>query len=348
MLAQIGSVHTARWCAALVKRNHDITVISNSWKKQDIAGVETVFLPGFSPGAYFFNIPKVRKQIAHINPEIVHAHYATGFGLWGSVQNSAPLVVSVWGTDIVDARRSKLTGIITRRALKKARAITATSQFLLNETTAFYPPTKEKAELVPFGIAIPSNEDLIEKQSNEAVTFIFTKIFLENYAPEMVIKAFTKAKNKMPSAQLKMFGGGPLHDSMIKLVQSCGLKDSVFVEGYISHLEVSEEIKKADVMVMPSYGESFGVAAVEASACGLPVIATRVGGIPEVITHNENGILIEPGDCDALTEAMILLGNNAGLRYKMGQAGRKIAQQRFDEEICLDKMETVYQKMRST
>lgn len=346
MLAQIGSVHTARWCAALLRHKHDITVISNSWKQQDIPGVRTIYLTGFSPRAYFFNIPRVKKVIRNSNPDIVHAHYATGFGLWGSVQRVAPLVVSVWGTDIVDAGRKKLIGLVTRRALKKSRVITATSQYLADKTAAFCPEIKEKLTIVPFGVAMPEDSELPDRPCGKEITFIFAKIYLENYAPEMVIRAFAAARDKMPPARLNMFGGGPLWDRMKRLASNLGVADIVNIVGSISHHEASKEIQRSDIMVMPSYNESFGVAAVEACACELPVIATNVGGIPEIIRHGETGLLIEPGDCDALSEAMITLANDAALRRKMGRAGRQFVRGRYDESICLDKMEAVYQRVR--
>ncbi|MEZ5358023.1 MAG: glycosyltransferase [Candidatus Zixiibacteriota bacterium] len=346
MLAQIGSVHTARWCAALLRHKHDITVISNSWKQQDIPGVRNIYLSGFSTRAYFSNIPRVKKLIKEIGPDIVHSHYATGFGLWGSMQSIAPLVVSVWGTDIVDAGRKKLVGLVTRRTLKKARLITATSQYLANKTAEFCSDAKNKLEIVPFGITMPEDDEITNSPSNEAVTFIFAKIYLANYAPEMVIQAFADARDKMPPARLNMFGGGPLWDKMKRLAHNLGVDDVVNIVGSISHQQAAKEIMRSDIMVMPSYNESFGVAAVEASASALPVIATNVGGIPEIIKHDETGILIEPGNCDELTAAMIRLANDADLRRKMGRAGREFVRTRFTETICLDKMEAVYQRVR--
>ncbi|MCK5124887.1 MAG: glycosyltransferase family 4 protein [candidate division Zixibacteria bacterium] len=345
MLAQSGSVHTGRWCTGLKLRGHEIYLISNSSVMKNGPDVETIFLPGSSAFAYFANIPKVKRLIKKYQPDIVHSHYASGFGLWGAVQNCAPLVLSVWGTDILDAKRKPLTfGTITRRALKKAAAVTATSEFLVNSTISFYPPVKSKIVRVPFGIPIPRGVASRE-YINGPTKFIFTKLFLANYAPDLILKAFARALPEMPQASLRMIGGGPMFDQLVDLRHELGIDNHVSIEDFIPHRDASQAIREADIMLMPSHNESFGVAAVEAASFGIPVIATNVGGIPEVVRDKVNGLLINPGDVGALSDAMIELANNPALRKRMGEEGMKIASENYDEQACLDKMEAIYQKV---
>ena len=346
MLAQAGSVHTQRWCRGLGARGHDIHLISNSHTTQPVPGIKTYFLPGASTLAYFMNIPAVKKLIRDLEPNIVHAHYATGYGLWGSVQPSAPLVISVWGTDILDAKRKRFTvAPITRKALKAAHAITATSQFLVKETIAFYPEAENKITHVPFGIPVDGIADSSNDRGEGPTEFIFAKQFLKNYAPDLVLAAFAEAVKQMPPARLRMIGGGPMMGELKQLAASLKISDRIAIENFLPPEAASEAIKSADIMVMPSYNESFGVAALEAAFYGLPVIATNVGGIPEIIRHEHNGLLIQPGDQKGLTEAMIRLGNDVDLCRRMGEAGRQIAREQYDERICLDKMEAVYRKV---
>jgi glycosyltransferase involved in cell wall biosynthesis len=100
-------------------------------------------------------------------------------------------------------------------------------------------------------------------------------------------------------------------------------------------------------MVMPSLQESFGVAVLEASAVGLPVIAGNVGGVPEVLDNNKTGLLVPPGDPEALAAAIMKLADDAELRKRMGDAGRKLVREKYLWESCLDKMTALYDSMIS-
>jgi len=160
MPAQAGSVHIRRWSRGLAARGHRLVIISNDRFDAPTNEVETIILPGHSTFAYYKNIPRVRKIIRQIKPDIVHAHYATGYGLWGSRQSIAPLVLTVWGTDIEDALKKRLTiAPIVRRNLKKAACITSASRFLIDRTLAFEPSVKDKTNIVPFGVPLPPDTD---------------------------------------------------------------------------------------------------------------------------------------------------------------------------------------------
>jgi glycosyltransferase involved in cell wall biosynthesis len=346
-LAHAGSVHTRRWSLGLASRGHNLRILTQSDLLGHPEGIPTDYLPGRNSLAYFRNIPRVKKILADFDPDIVHAHYATGYGLWGYMQNAAPLVLTVWGTDIADAIEGKIMiAPIVRRALKKARLITGASKFLLEQTAAFEPSVRDKLVRIPFGVKINRPEPVALKKDGP-VKIIFAKQFYPVYAPEMVIRGFAEAVRSVADMQLLMIGGGPLQEEMQGLVKVLNLDRSVEIRGWVEMTEAEALIAEADIMVMPSQRESFGVAALEAVAAGLPVIATRVGGIPEIVENETNGLLIEPGDEKALTEAIIRLAENPDLRIKMGEAGRKIAKERFDFENCLDMMEDVYRRVRA-
>ncbi len=346
MLAQAGSVHTERWCEALTVRGHHIRLISNSRSTSSNDEYETVTLPGKSSISYILNILTARKEISNFNPDIVHVHYATGFALWGILQNNAPLVVSVWGTDIVDAANKRFTiGPITRKALKRAAFVTATSRYLVNKTIQFEPSVANKIEQIPFSLPFSKNIEKLEKKKSSEIEFIFAKSFWPNYAPDLVLRAYASAYTKIVPSHLRLIGGGPMQDDLEKLAEDFGIKNKVTIEGWIEKTKAASYIAHADVLLMPSYQESFGVAALEAAAYGLPIIATNVGGVPEIVKDGISGILIEPGDESALAGAMVHLGNDFHVRKKMGAAGREYVRRHYAWDECLDKMEKVYQKI---
>ena len=117
--------------------------------------------------------------------------------------------------------------------------------------------------------------------------------------------------------------------------------------GYIEHEDIPAFFSGLDIFVMPSIsdGESFGVAALEASATGLPVVASRVGGVPEVIDDGVTGFLVERGNVVQLADAICKLIPNAGLRRTMGLAGRKLVESRYDWQDNLEEMQNLYLDM---
>lgn len=344
-LAHAGSVHTRRWSVGLASRGHDIRILTNS----DFLGlpkeIKTDLLPGRTSLSYFRNIPRVKKILRRYNPDIVHAHYATGYGLWGSIQKSAPLIVTVWGTDIADALAGKfMIAPVVRRALKAACYITGASQFLLDQAMRFEPSVKDKLVHIPFGVDI-SPEEPSSEDENHPVQIIFSKQFYPVYAPELVLRAFAKACHRVSNIKLLMIGGGPLHEKLLKTTEELNVKQYVDIRDWVEMGDAERLIRQSDIMVMPSERESFGVAALEAAAAGVPVIATDVGGIPEIVENDYNGLLISPGDENALTEAIIRLADDSILRQRMGEAGRKIARERYNFQDCLDRMENLYQQV---
>jgi glycosyltransferase involved in cell wall biosynthesis len=349
LLAQAGSAHTRRWSLALAARGHQVRILSHGQIGVAPPGITTIFLPGSSRAAYFLNIIRVRRLLKSFAPDVVHAHFATGYGLWGSCQTTAPLVLSIWGTDVEDALAHRLTvAPIVRRAFKKAGIITAPSRFLLDRAVLVEPSIRARMRLVPFGVNIPqARTERAGSRTDTTIKIIFAKAYLPDYAPDLVLEAFATAFREYPHLSLTMLGGGPLRDALETQAASLGITAAVTFHDRVEMDESIRRIGESDIMVMPSRREAFGVAAVEAAACGLPVIATKVGGIPEIVQDGTSGILISPDDRQALSQAILRLATDRELRVAMGQAGRKIAEERFDLNRNLNQMEALYREVLS-
>jgi glycosyltransferase involved in cell wall biosynthesis len=225
---------------------------------------------------------------------------------------------------------------------KQAQVITATSHFLA-EVTRHY--TDKEVHVVPFGVDCQLFCPAERINTTTAVTLGFVKHLKLKYGPEHLIRAVSLVVDRHPQTRLLMAGSGELRSQLEELTGQLGLTRSVSFLGAIEHRQVPELLRNVDIFVMPSIREEFGVAAVEAQAMEIPVISTRVGGVPEVVLDGETGILVEPGDSEQLAQAILALIENPALRRQMGKRGREhvLANYRWEDNAAL--MENLYQRI---
>jgi glycosyltransferase involved in cell wall biosynthesis len=146
------------------------------------------------------------------------------------------------------------------------------------------------------------------------------------------VEAFAKIHAARPHTRLVLAGRGEMQGQLQRRVDELKLRDAVQILGRVDHDKVPALIRSFDIMVMPSVYESetFGVAAIEASACGVPVVASRVGGVPEAVIHEQTGLLVPPRDAGALAAACIALIDDPSRRRRMGNAGRRFVRRYYD------------------
>jgi glycosyltransferase involved in cell wall biosynthesis len=333
-------IHLRRWARGLADRGYTIKVVSQGG--QPIKGIETICLPRRGKLSYFRYASTAASEAVKFRPDVVHVHYAGGFGLWGVRAGLKPLVVSVWGSDIVDLPRRWLYRPLVKRTLKAAAAITATSEYLKAVVDRLMPEAGTKTSIVPFGVNVPGTFTPLPA---EPVTICFIKAHEPLYGPDTLLKALVTVKESIPDIVLNMAGEGSMTPKLKRLIRDSGLEQNVNLVGFVDSDEISSFIEKHHFMVMPSRKEAFGVAVLEASACGRPVIASNTGGVPEVLVDGETGILVDKDDEDALARAILRLAKDADLREKMGQAGREFVRENYTWDRSLDMMTDLYERL---
>jgi len=155
-----------------------------------------------------------------------------------------------------------------------------------------------------------------------------------------LIEAFNKAHFNYP-VELHLYGDGE-EEKLKTIVKSSPKEKMIKVNSWINYSEYLERLMSYDLLVLPSYAETFGMSLVEAMGFGIPVISTQVGGISYVVENNVCGVLIKPGDIPALTSSLEKLINDKGLRIKMGYDAWKHVSTHFTKNIILDKIEELY------
>ncbi len=335
------SVHVQRWARGLSERGYTVKVISPGGEPID--GIETAILPHRAGWSYFINASAAAKEAHEFNPDLVHVHYAGGMGLWGLRTGCHPMVVSVWGTDVISGPKNPFYRLLIRRMLRRANAVTATSNLLREVTIGLQPSTREKISVIPFGVEIPP--DPLADPPPKPIRVCYLKMHEPRYAPGILLKAMALVKKRIGDLQLNMVGEGSLTGSLRRMIADLGLEDNVHLLGFIKNTGIYEFIGSHHFMVMPSLSEAFGVAVLEAGACHRPTIASRVGGVPEVLVDGETGILVDRGEVDQLADAIIRLAENADLRNRMGDAAYRFVKEHYTWEKSLDMMTALYERL---
>ncbi len=163
------------------------------------------------------------------------------------------------------------------------------------------------------------------------------------YGPDLLVEALGLLPAGADYA-VTIVGDGGLRPTLQARVGELGLTDKVRFAGRLPNAEVASLLSDLDVFAMPSRREEWGVAAAEASASGLPVVATDVGGIPEIVVDGETGLLVPPEDPASLAKALERLIGDPGLRSRLGAAGRLRIEELYRWDRCVDRMEQVYRR----
>ena len=188
-------------------------------------------------------------------------------------------------------------------------------------------------------VALPRQE----KSKNDTLSFnvLFLGVLGQRKGIYDLLGCWPKVLKAVPNARLLIGGNGEVENAS-KVAQMLNLGASVEFLGWIDGDHKAELLKSADAFVLPSYNEGLPMSVLEAMSWAVPVVTTRVGGIPELITDEQDGFLIDAGNQEQLSNALISLGNNLDARISIGQAGYNRVKESFSDTAVLPKLEALY------
>jgi N-acetyl-alpha-D-glucosaminyl L-malate synthase BshA len=341
----------------LAVRNHDIHFISYALPMRltvtdriTFHEVEVLSYPLFEYPPYDLVLAtKMAEVIARYNLDILHVHYAIPHSISAYLakmmltDRKVPFVTTLHGTDITLVGNDRSYLPITRFGIEHSDAVTAVSHYLKQKTIEEF-QIQRPISVIPNFV----NCDVYSRATDPTLRQRFARpgeaifIHISNFRPvkrvDDVIAVFSRVRRTCP-AKLLLVGDGPERPKAEWLAETQGVSQDVLFMGKQS--EMAPLLSIADILLLPSENESFGLVALEAMACEVPVIATRIGGIPEVVEHEEDGFLFGLGDVSAMAEASIRLIKNPHLRDEMGKTARRHALHDF----CATKIVQHYEQL---
>jgi len=359
----------------LAKRGHSIHFISYAPPMRLGDGERTRERIKFHPVDMFsyplFEYPpytdalasKLTEVAVEYSLDLVHMHYAIPHAVSAYLAREIlkpvrylPVVTTLHGTDITLVGRDPSFLPITRFGIEQSDRVTAISQYLRLATCETFRTDCEIEVIYNF-----IDSDYYRRTRNESLrralapdgekiilhisTFRPIKRITDCIEVLARMRALQNGSGSQFGVKLIMCGDGPERQDAETLAARLGVENFVQFVGKQPQSQIRDYLSVADLFLLPSQSESFGLSALEAMACEVPVIATRVGGVPEVIEEDGCGYLFDIGDVDGMAEAAIQVLSDDSLRERLGRRGREIAVTRFTTDQIIPQYEQLYKSV---
>ncbi len=344
------SPHIHRLSQGLVSRDVAVHVVCH----------HPVAIPGVTverfavPPASFTNVHRWRRRVSRYLAgflqafDVVNVHFLHDWGFDSEHTDVGCFVATPWGSEIVHA---PMEGVPSRalvaeriELLRRATAVTVVGPTFARMVEAFADLPAGRVQVVPWGVDLnhfrPGDPNGCEERDGHRVGFF--KGFREVYGPRTLVEAIPHVLERFPKAIFELVGGGEGLDDCRGVADRLGIRDAARWLESRSIARLPELLSTWDATVMPSVCEAFGMAALEAGAMELPVIASNVGGFRDSVIDGTTGLLVPVGAPFALAQAINRLLESREMRQRMGQAGRRFVAEHYEQEACLTEQIEAY------
>jgi N-acetyl-alpha-D-glucosaminyl L-malate synthase BshA len=346
---------------ALAERGHDLHVLSteppfrfpNDRPNLRFHEVATPAYPLFREPQYALSLATAIVQVSRAyHLDIVHAHYAVPHAaaayLARQIMESHPtdrvpsVMTTLHGTDITLVGSDPSYTETVAFCIDQSDGVTAVSESLRKDTCALLGITRDILVIPNFLEATRFTRRPVTRRPTGRARIAHISNFRPVKRIDAVVDVFTKLRQATP-ATLVLVGDGPELEPARQTLANRGLLEDVEFAG--ERLDIVDVLSETDAFLLPSATESFGLAALEAMACEVPVVASRVGGLPEVVDDGVSGFLHEPADIEGMTASLIRIVSDPSLRDRMGAAGRRVAIERFSAARIVPMYEAAYEAL---
>jgi len=293
-------------------------------------------------------ISKISDVMEQESLDILHVHYAiphSTAALMAKMMTcceNTKIITTLHGTDVLLVGLEPSYYKITKYSIERSDGITAVSNYLRDATFKGFGIDKDIEVIYNFADTSKFKPLPTSERSSKEARVIHISNFRAVKRVQDVVHAFNLIRQRLP-ARLVMVGDGPEKEGVKELAGALGIEKNIEFMNTIS--DVSEVLAKADLFLLPSQIESFGLAACEAMSCGVPVVAYNVGGLPEVIESGVDGYLVELGDIKGMAEIGLKILSNPSLGSEIGRRARAKVLKRFSQDKIIDLYEDYYRRI---
>ena len=346
---------SARLLQALARRGYQVTVVAGHHQaglpdEIDLDGVRVHRFPfhqilsANDVDATSTCVRRVSRLKRAAAPDLVHLNTlgpSVLFHLRTARAWPAPVLLTLHSPVMEDAGR---LDTLYGQALHTAAWVNANSRAVRAELCRRLPEMAGRSSVTYYGMAPPALPPAPRPLANPVV-LAFGRLVPEK-GFDLAIRAFVAVRHRVPRARLVIAGVGPARQDLERLIADCGLAGSAEVVGPVPPEAVPALINTSSLVVVPSrWDEPFGLVALEAALMARPVVATRAGGLAEVVEDGTTGILVDREDWRALGEAIVRLLESPPAADAMGAAARQRAREQFDWDRCVDEYERLYEQV---
>lgn len=353
--ANCNNYHTHKWAAYFAGKGWDVHVASLEEPNENSVGkIDGVTVHWLSNGGnrlgsdlqklgYLSTFGEARRLIESLDPDIVHAHYASSYGTVCAAVCRRPFYLSVWGSDVYDfPRKGPLQRLLLKRSLSKASWVMSTSAAMAEETRKY---TDKDIYITPFGVDMalfnPS-----KRAPHDGLLVGTVKALEEKYGISTLLEACALVRHRRPDLGLRVriAGIGTREAELKEKARRLGMDGYLEWLGFIPQEQAAQEWASFDIALVPSESESesFGVSAVEAQASGAPLIITDVPGLMEACDGGSTALVVPRGDARALATAIEQLADDSERRRLMAQRGREYVGSTYELGACFATVEKIY------
>ena len=366
------ALHVAYLTAGLADRGYDTTLVAGELSRgeesmafvADRLGVPVATVSELgreiSPFRDAIATLRLARLIREQRPDIVHTHTAKA-GALGRIaallagRSARPIVVHTFHGHVLRGYfgpvRQRLFKLVETLLARETDALVAVSPQVRDDLVALGVAPREKFAVVRLGIELAARVDGADREAARRLLGVPPERFVVGWIGRMtgvkrtgdVLLALRELRARGVDATLAMVGDGPDRKAVEEQAYRLGIARHCLYLGYQE--EVAGWYAALDALVLPSANEGTPVSAIEALATGRPVVATRVGGVPDVIREGEDGFLVEVGDVDALADRLALLANDPALRARMGGAARTRVLSRYAVDRLVDDVDRLYRAL---
>ncbi len=317
-------------------------------------GVEVSNYPLFKYPPYTLSLAtRLAEESKRVGLDIIHVHYAIPHAISGYIARQIigpggpKLITTLHGTDITLVGQDPSFRAVTKFSMEVSDALTTVSKYIYDRTYESF-GIKKPIKIIPNFVDItrfkPDQEGCDRSEFASPDEKII--IHMSNYRPvknaDDVVRTFGIVNERIPS-KLILVGDGPEAPNVLSLAEGMGLKEKTIFLGEQDMVE--SVLCKADLFLLPSASEGFGLAALEALACGVPVVGSIVGGLPELVTDDEVGYLEPIGDVEAMAKKSIEILSNDELRQSLSKNARRLTVEKFDTRDIVKEYYQFYEEV---